>query len=111
MSALTPPLSRLIQELTKLPGIGEKTAPRLAFHLLRTDRHDVEQLAAALIEMRDHTKLCSICLALTADDPCALCQDPQREPDTISVVERPADLVALQPSVQFKDLYHVLHQC
>jgi len=111
MSALPPPLSRLIQELVKLPGVGEKTAARLAFHLLRTDRHDVEQLADALLRMRDETKLCSICLGLTADDPCALCQDPQRDSAAIFVVEQPADLIALERSGQFRGRYHVLHGC
>jgi recombination protein RecR len=111
MSALPPPLERLIHELVKLPGVGEKTATRLAFHLLRTHRHDVEQLADALVKMRDETKLCSICLGLTAADPCALCQDPQRDAGVICVVERPADLVALERSGQFKGRYHVLHGC
>ncbi len=109
MSALPPPLARLIQELVKLPSIGEKTATRLAFHLLRTDRHDAEQLADALLKVRDQTKLCSVCLALTADDPCALCQDPRREADAICIVEQPADLIALERSGQFKGRYHVLH--
>lgn len=111
MSALPPPLERLIQELVKLPGIGEKTATRLAFHLLRTERHDVELLAESLVKMRDGTKLCSICLGLTADDPCRLCQDPQRDAGVICVVERPADLIALERSGQFKGRYHVLHGC
>ncbi len=111
MSALPPALQHLIQELVKLPGIGEKTATRLAFHLLRTNRHDVEQLADALIKMRDETKLCSICLGLTSSDPCPLCQDPQRDTDSICVVERPADLIALDKSGQFKGRYHVLHGC
>jgi recombination protein RecR len=111
MSALPPPLARLIQELVKLPGVGEKTATRLAFHLLRTERHDVEQLADALIVMRDQTKLCSVCLGLTADDPCALCQDPRRDLETVCVVERPADLIAVERSGQFKGRYHVLHGC
>jgi recombination protein RecR len=111
MSALPPPLARLIQELVKLPSVGEKTATRLAFHLLRADRHDVELLADALIKMREGTKLCSVCLGLTADDPCALCQDPQRDTSSICVVERPADLIALERSGQFKGRYHVLHGC
>jgi len=111
MSALPPPLERLIQELVKLPGVGEKTAMRLAFHLLRTDRRDVELLADSLVKMRDGTKLCSVCLGLTADDPCALCQDPQRDAGVICVVERPADLIALERSGQFKGRYHVLHGC
>lgn len=109
MSALPPPLARLIQELVKLPSIGEKTATRLAFHILRTDRYNVEQLADALVKVRDQTKLCSVCLSLTADDPCALCQDPRREGDSICLVEQPADLIALERSGQFKGRYHVLH--
>ena len=111
MSALPPPLARLIQELVKLPSVGEKTATRLAFHLLRADRRDVELLADALVRMRDEVKLCSICLGLTAEDPCSLCQDPQRDADAICVVERPADLIALERSGQFKGRYHVLHGC
>jgi recombination protein RecR len=111
MSALPPPLSRLIHELVKLPGIGEKTATRMAFHFLRTDRRDVELLAESLIKMRDETKICSVCLGLTADDPCALCSDPQRDAASICVVERPADLIALERSGQFKGRYHVLHGC
>ena len=111
MSALPAPLARLIHELVKLPGIGEKTATRLAFHLLRTERRDVEQLAGALIAMRDEVKLCSVCLGLTADDPCALCSDPRRDTEVICVVERPADLIALERSGQFKGRYHVLHGC
>jgi len=111
MSALPAPLARLIHELVKLPGIGEKTATRLAFHFLRTERRDVELLAEALVKMRDETKLCSVCLGLTAEDPCALCSDPQRDPASICVVERPADLVALERSGQFKGRYHVLHGC
>jgi len=111
VSALPPPLSRLIQELVKLPGIGEKTATRLAFHLLRTDRHDVELLAEALTKMREETRMCSVCLGLTADDPCALCSDPRRDASSICVVERPADLIALERSGQFSGRYHVLHGC
>jgi len=111
MSALPPPLARLIQELVKLPGIGEKTATRLAFHLLRTERRDVEQFADALLKMRDEVRLCSICLGLTADDPCTLCRDPQRDSEAICVVERPADLIAVERSGQFRGRYHVLHGC
>jgi recombination protein RecR len=111
MSALPPPLARLIQELVKLPSVGEKTATRLAFHLLRADRRDVELLADALVRLRDEIKLCSICLGLTAEDPCAVCQDPQRDSDALCVVERPADLIALERSGQFKGRYHVLHGC
>ncbi|MFN8628383.1 MAG: recombination mediator RecR [Candidatus Binatia bacterium] len=111
MSALPPPLARLIQELVKLPGVGEKTATRLAFHLLRTERRDIELLADALVKMRQETKLCSLCLGLTATDPCALCTDARRDATAICVVERPADLIALERSGQFRGRYHVLHGC
>lgn len=111
MSVLPPPLARVVQELTKLPGIGEKTATRLAFHLLRTSPRDVASLAEALARLREETKLCSICLALTADDPCRLCQDPDRDTASLCVVERPADLIALERSGQFRGRYHVLHGC
>jgi recombination protein RecR len=111
VSALPPPLARVIQELTKLPGIGEKTAARLAFHLLRTTPHEVASLADALLRLREETKLCSVCLALTADDPCRLCEDPQRDSASLCVVERPADLIALERCGQFHGRYHVLHGC
>jgi len=111
MSAVPPPLARLIQELVKLPSIGEKTATRLAFHLLRTDRRDIELLAEALIRLREETKLCSMCLGLTSDDPCAICQDGRRDSDLVCVVEQPADVIALERSGQFKERYHVLHGC
>ncbi len=111
MSAIPPPLARLIQELVKLPGIGEKTATRLAFHFLRTERRDVDGLADALVKMREGTRLCSVCLGLTTDDPCTLCSDTQRDAGAICVVERPADLIALERSGQFKGRYHVLHGC
>lgn len=110
-SGVPAPLARLIRELVKLPGIGEKTATRLAFHFLRTDRRDVDALAEALVKMREGTRLCSVCLGLTADDPCALCQDSQRDASALCVVERPADLIALERSGQFKGRYHVLHGC
>jgi recombination protein RecR len=109
MASLPPPLVRVIQELTKLPGIGEKTATRLAFHLLRVERREVEQLAEALRELRASIRLCSQCLAFTAEDPCRLCSDPRRDPDTLCVVERPADVVAIERSGSFHGRYHVLH--
>ncbi len=109
MAELPPPLMRVIQELTRLPGIGEKTATRLAFHLLRVDRREVEQLADALRELRSAIRLCSQCLAFTTDDPCRLCSDPRRDPDTLCVVERPADVVAIERTGSFRGRYHVLH--
>lgn len=109
MSALPPPVARLVEELSKLPGVGEKTATRLAFHLLRADRHDVDGLSAALTALRDNTYLCSQCLGLTDTDPCRLCDDPRRANDVICVVEDPADLAAVERSGQFRGRYHVLH--
>jgi len=95
----------------KLPGVGEKTAARLAYHLLQTERRDVDELAAALTRMRAETRLCSICLGLAGDDPCDLCSNPQRNRSAICVVERPSDVIALERSGGFRGRYHVLHGC
>lgn len=108
MATVPAPLARLIQELVKLPGVGEKTATRLAFHLLRTDRRDVEALAAALSSVRDEMRTCSVCCALTAQDPCELCGDSQRLPEILCVVEETADLLAVERSGGFRGRYHVL---
>ncbi len=109
MSAFPPPFQRLVQELSKLPSVGEKTATRLALHLLRTDRRNIDLLADALVQLREQIKLCSICLALTDTEPCALCSDPRRDTHAICVVEQPADVMAIERSGQFKGRYHVLH--
>ena len=109
MATFPAPLARVIQELVKLPGVGEKTAARLAFHLLRTDRADVQALVAALGTLRDEVRLCSVCFAFTAQDPCALCSDPARSSEVICVVEDPADVIAVDGSGQFRGRYHVLH--
>lgn len=109
MATFPAPLARVIQELVKLPGVGEKTATRLAFHLLRTDRAAVDALVAALATLRDEMRLCSVCFAFTAQDPCALCSDPARNPEVICVVEGPADVIAVDGSGQFRGRYHVLH--
>jgi recombination protein RecR len=101
-------LARLVQELVKLPGVGEKTATRLAFHLTRADRAAVEGLASALLALRDEIRTCSICCALTANDPCDYCSDPRRRGDSICVVEEAADLAAIERSGGFKGRYHVL---
>ena len=87
MATVPAPLARVIQELTKLPGIGEKTATRLAFHLSRTERRDVEALAAALAALRDDLRICSLCCALAGSDPCDLCGDPRRSADVVCVVD------------------------
>ena len=106
--AYTPSMNRLIQELSKLPGIGEKTAARLAFHVLRADRGLAIGLADALRALKDQTRLCSTCNGLTETDPCPICGDPQRVDDAICVVEEPADLIAVERSKFFRGRYHVL---
>jgi recombination protein RecR len=107
--AQTPSMSRLIQELTRLPGIGEKTAGRLAFHILRADRAYAQALADALLAVKDETRLCSRCFALTEADPCPICSDPTRSGEAICVVEEPADLLAVERAREFRGRYHVLH--
>lgn len=108
MAGLPAPLTRLVQELMRLPGIGEKTAIRLAFHFTRTDRRTVEALASALMALHDEIRTCSVCCALSATDPCELCSDPQRQGDVVCVVEEAADLAAVERSGGFKGRYHVL---
>ncbi len=103
------PISRLIQELTKLPGIGEKTASRLAMHILRTSKEDAEALARAILEVKEKIRFCSQCFNLTDQDPCRICQDPKRNREILCVVSSPEDLVALEKSGGFRGLYHVLH--
>jgi len=107
--AQTPSMSRLIEQLTKLPGIGEKTASRLAFHVLRSEREYAQALAEALLAVKDETRLCSVCFALTESDPCPLCADPRRSGEVICVVEEPADLLAIERVREFRGRYHVLH--
>src|SRR5205085_11476250 len=80
------PIRRLVQELARLPGIGEKTATRLAFHLIRGSRQQVTELAQSLLDVVDKIRLCSVCMNMTEEDPCVLCTDTRREPETICVV-------------------------
>ena len=106
--AYTPSMNRLIQELSKLPGIGEKTAARLAFHLLRSDRSLAEGLADALKMLKEQTRLCQTCHGLTETDPCPICANGERSSEVICVVEEPADLIAIERSRGFRGRYHVL---
>jgi recombination protein RecR len=103
------PVQRLVGELARLPGIGEKTATRLAFHLVRAPEDQVRALATALVELVEKTRLCSSCMNVTDDDPCTLCQDTRREADTICVVATPSDLIALERGGHYRGRYHVLH--
>ena len=103
------PLARLIDELKRLPGIGQKSAQRIAFHLQRAQREDAERLAAALLEVKDKIGLCSICNNLTELDPCEYCSSPGRDPSLVCVVETPYNVVAVEKTREFHGLYHVLH--
>ncbi|HEV3109116.1 MAG TPA: recombination mediator RecR [Candidatus Binataceae bacterium] len=108
-SGLPPAMTRLVRELSRLPGIGEKTASRLAFNLLGRPREDVIALAEALLEMKERIVLCASCLGLSDRERCHICSDPARNPSVICVVEGPADLMAMERSRSFSGLYHVLH--
>ena len=103
------PLEILINELSKLPGIGGKTAQRLAFHILSLDEKEVGQLAKALTNAKEQMKYCSVCGNLTDTDPCRICSDPARRQDVICVVESPRDVMAMDRIREFNGLYHVLH--
>jgi recombination protein RecR len=103
------PIGRLIRELARLPGIGEKTATRLAFHVLRAPESYARQLAQALVEVKERIRLCSTCMNLTETDPCALCADTRRDPHVVCVVATPPDLYAVERAGHFRGLYHVLH--
>jgi len=103
------PIRRLVQELARLPGIGEKTATRLAFHLIRSNRQQLRDLAQALLDATDKIRLCSVCMNMTEADPCTMCTDPRREAETICVVATPSDLIAIDRGGHFRGRYHVLH--
>ncbi len=106
---LTPALARLVQELGRLPGIGEKTATRLAMFILGAGREYVESLAEAIWAVKTETTLCKECFGLAEGDLCVICSDPQRSVESICIVEDPADLMAVERSHEYKGLYHVLH--
>jgi recombination protein RecR len=103
------PLQRLVAELGRLPGIGEKTALRLAFHILRSDQEYARGLAQAIVTATEKVRLCSVCCTLTDADPCGLCADPRRDGTVLCVVEGVQDLMAIERSREFRGRYHVLH--
>lgn len=108
--ALTPdPIQRLTVELSKLPGIGEKTAQRLAFHILRSQPAYARDLAKAIVEVVEKVRLCSVCCSLTEADPCPVCLDPKRNGGLLCVVESVPDLLAVERTREFRGRYHVLH--
>ena len=103
------PITRLIDAFHKLPGIGPKSAQRLAYHILRAPEQEARNLAAALTDVKARIKFCSVCLNITEADPCSYCLDQRRDRSVICVVEQPLDIMALERAGGFRGLYHVLH--
>ncbi len=101
-------LEKLIEEFSKLPGIGKKTAQRMAFHILKTKKEAAEALAQALLDVKEKVGYCSACFNITEEDPCSICKDQKRDRSTICVVEEANDVVALERTNQYKGLFHVL---
>lgn len=104
-----PSFSRLVAELAKFPGIGKKTASRLAFHILRCEKSEAEALADAICDLKEKIRFCSVCHHITENDPCSLCTDPARDETVICVIEEPQDLISIERSKSFRGRYHVLH--
>ena len=102
------PLTRLIEQLQRLPGIGAKSAARLAFHVLKTPREEIERLAEAMREVKDRVTYCSVCSNITDTDPCFFCTNPGRDHRQICVVEEPENVTGIEKTRDFKGLYHVL---
>ena len=109
MSFVAEPIARLIEELNKLPGIGPKSAKRLAYHLLRSPDEETKALAEAILTLKDKVKLCSVCFNITDCDPCRICQDKERDHSKICVVEKPSDILPLEQTGKYNGVYHVLH--
>jgi recombination protein RecR len=103
------PVARLIDELNKLPGIGPKSAARLAFYLLKSPKEQTQALAEAILDMKERIVFCSVCFNITEEDPCSICQDNTRDRSKICVVEEPLDVIAIDRTNDYKGLYHVLH--
>jgi recombination protein RecR len=108
MSIYPAPIRQLIKHMARLPGIGEKTAERLALHLLYTSDHFVEELGRSILEVKRNVRLCSRCFSLADGDLCAICSNPARDGSVVCVVEQPGDMVALEKSGAFNGHYHVL---
>ena len=109
MPDFAPPLQRLIDEFRRLPGIGQKSAQRLAFHVLRTSRDDAQRLAAALLDVKDNLGLCAQCNNISDGELCPYCRDPHRDRSQICVVEEPHNIHPIETTRTFEGLYHVLH--
>ncbi len=104
----SPAIERAIEQLSRLPGIGRKSAQRLVFYLLKIPEDQVAELAQSLTELKQKVRYCSVCFNLTEEDPCPICRDPARDRSTICVVEQPNDVLALEKTGQYRGLYHVL---
>lgn len=109
MKTLPRAITRVIDSFDKLPGIGPKTAARLAFYLLHVPQDQLESFASALSNLKKNTILCSTCFNIGETDPCSVCADPERVQDSICVVEQPLDIIVIERTGQFRGLYHVLH--
>jgi recombination protein RecR len=109
MSRFAEPMARLIDELKKLPGIGSKSAQRLAFHILRSSEDDAEALASAVRDVKAKLRLCSICNNITDIDPCVYCSSPTRNQKLVCVVEEPTNISSVEKTRHFNGVYHVLH--
>lgn len=109
MSDLAPPVAALIEELSKLPGVGVKTAQRLTFFILRSPSDQARRLAEAIMRVKESIIYCSRCFNITENDPCLICSNPNRDQESICVVEEPLDVLALEKTGVYKGLYHVLH--
>jgi recombination protein RecR len=105
---LSPAVDNLVAQLTRLPGVGTRTAQRLAFHLLRTPREEALELASAIAEVKDRVRFCRECGNLTETEVCAICADARRDRSVICVVEQPADLLSIERTAEYRGLYHVL---
>jgi recombination protein RecR len=109
MSFVAEPIAGLIEELNKLPGIGPKSAKRLAYHILRSPDEEAKALAEAILTLKEKIKLCSVCFDNTDCDPCRICQDTERDHSKICVVEKPSDILPLEQTGKYIGVYHVLH--
>jgi recombination protein RecR len=109
MAVTAKPITRVVDELSRLPGIGPKTAQRLAYHLLRAPADQAAALAEAILELKQRVVLCSQCFNITERSPCEICSSLERDPSRVCVVEEPLDVVAIERTGQYKGKYHVLH--
>jgi recombination protein RecR len=107
-TSYAPPVQRLVSELSKLPGIGSRTAQRLAFHILRSSGEDATALAEAIVEVKEKIGLCEVCFNLTDEVRCRICEDPRRDQSVICVVEEPSDVIPMERTHEYHGVYHVL---